>query len=124
MNETGRHREARNGALRKKLGERIVRTRQRRGWSQAGLARRLGVSRERLSKWERGLHAPSLDDLELLSEVLEVPLWDLGLGEPPEEEALSPVEMMTLARYFTAMNRLLRPWLERLRQESGAKRET
>jgi transcriptional regulator with XRE-family HTH domain len=102
------------------VGERIVRTRQRRGWSQAELARRLEVTRERLGKWERGATSPGLEELVWLSEVLQVPVWELGLGESPEEP-LSSAEMMTLARYFVAMNRLLRPWLERLRQESVAK---
>lgn len=76
------------------------------------------MSRERLSKWERGVHTPSLEDVALLSEVLGIPFWELGLGEAPEE-ALSPVEMLELARSFTAIGRLLKPWLDRLRPETA-----
>ncbi len=76
------------------------------------------MSRERLSKWERGVHTPNLEDVALLSEVLGIPIWELGLGESPEE-GLSPVELMELARSFTTIGRLLKPWLDRLRAEGG-----
>src|SRR4051812_7310747 len=85
MNENRRQRGLHKGALKKTVGERIVRTRQRRGWSQAELARRLEVTRERLGKWERGATSPGLEELVWLSEVLQVPVWELGLGESPEE---------------------------------------
>ena len=103
--------------MRKEFGLCIVRARKLQGWSQKELARRLGVPRERLGRWERGLHSPDLEDVAFLSEVLGVPLWDLGLGEPPER-ALSSAELMRLARSCVAMSRLLRPWLERLRRET------
>jgi transcriptional regulator with XRE-family HTH domain len=102
------------GSLRKTLGTRIVEARKRRRWSQVELARRLGVSRDCLGKWERGVCAPGLEELALLSRVLEAPLWELGLGEAPEE-SLGSGELLELARQLRAMSRLLRPWLERLR---------
>jgi putative transcriptional regulator len=101
--------------LTKELGLRIVGIRERRGWSQAQLAARLGVPRERLGKWERGLNAPSLDDLSALSEVLEVPLEELGLGRAPKKP-ISAVELKELTRYCIAMERLLKPWMDRRKE--------
>jgi transcriptional regulator with XRE-family HTH domain len=98
------------GGLTKELGLRIVRIRKRRGWSQAQLAARLGVPRERLGKWERGLNAPSLDHLSALSKVLEVPLEELGLGRGAKVP-ISAVELKELTRYILAMERMLKPWM-------------
>ena len=112
-------RDSRNGAperdLTKRLGLRIVGIRKRRGWSQAQLAARLGVPRERLGKWERGLNAPSLANLSALSEVLEVPLEELGLGLATEKP-ISSTELKELARYCLAMGRLLKPWRDRRKE--------
>ena len=91
-------RDSRNGVpgrdLTKELGLRIAGIRKRRGWSQSQLAARLGVPRDRLSKWERGMNAPSLDDLSGLSEVLEVPLEELG----PAAESLHPERCQALCQ--------------------------
>jgi transcriptional regulator with XRE-family HTH domain len=109
------------GDLRKRLGAGIVQARESRKWSQVELARRLEVSRDRLGKWERGLNEPGLEDLARLSEVLGLPLSELGLGEPPAE-SLAARELMALARQLLAMSRPLRPWLERVRKDSLRKR--
>jgi transcriptional regulator with XRE-family HTH domain len=103
------------GALRKELGRSVVEIRERRGWNQGELARRLGVPRGRLGKWERGLNEPSLEDLSALSETLEVPLEELGVGRRPDspEEPISPAELMELVRLVGAMGRLLKPWIQR-----------
>lgn len=86
--------------------------RKRRGWTQADLARRLGVPRERLGKWERGLNAPCLEDLAALSEVLEVPLGELGLGRSVQG-VLSAGELTQMVSHFNEIARLLRPKVER-----------
>ncbi len=65
---------------RRELGRRIVQLRKRRRWSQGELAGRLGVTRERVGNWERGEHAPPLEALAALGEVLRVPLDELVLG--------------------------------------------
>jgi putative transcriptional regulator len=111
------------GALRNELGRRVVEIRERRGWNQSELARRLGVPRGRLGKWERGVNEPSLEDLAALSETLEVPLAELGIGRTPEgpEAALSPAEVMELVRLMGAMGRLLKPWIQRRSSTPGAR---
>ena len=120
MSEQRRHRRSPEESLRKKIGTALAKARRRRKWSQSELARRLEMSRERLSKWERGIHTPSLEDVALLSEVVGIPFWELGLGEAPEE-VLSPVEMLELARSFTTISRVLKPWLSRLSPELARK---
>jgi transcriptional regulator with XRE-family HTH domain len=119
MDTPGSRRENPNRELKKELGARIVKARMRRGWRQAELARRLGVQRERLGSWERGRRAPRMEELVLLSEVLEVPFEELGLGRRVEEE-LSAAELTELARHLAAMARLLKPWMARLQAPGGA----
>lgn len=63
------------------MGRRIVQIRKRRRWSQGELARRLGVTRERVGNWERGDHAPPLEALAALGEVLRVSLDELVSGK-------------------------------------------
>jgi transcriptional regulator with XRE-family HTH domain len=116
MSEPTGQRKSLQESVRKQIGKAIAKARRRRRWSQSELARRLETSRERLSRWERGLHVPSLEDLALLSEMLGIPAWELGLGDGPVE-GLSSVELLELARSFSAIGRLLKPWLDRLRAE-------
>jgi len=118
MRETKRQRKSLQESVRKQIGRSIAKARRRRRWSQSELARRLETSRERLSRWERGLHTPSLEDVARLSEALETPVWELGVGDAPVE-AFSPVELLELARSFSTIGRLLKPWLDRLRSEGG-----
>jgi len=100
------------GALQKELGKRIVQRRERRGWKQAELAARLGVSRDQLGKWERGRNAPSLEDLAALSEVLEASLEQLGIGQGADEP-MPEVEVHELYFHLSAMARQLKPYLKK-----------
>lgn len=54
------------------IGERIVKLRRERGWTQAGLAGRLYVSDKAVSKWEQERGVPSLGCLEALADVFGV----------------------------------------------------
>jgi transcriptional regulator with XRE-family HTH domain len=74
------------------LGARIVRLRSEKGWGRTALARKLGVSRDRLSKWERGENAPPLEVLVRLGTLLAVTLDELVTGKPWAGEALSAEE--------------------------------
>ena len=42
----------------------VMRELRRRGFTQVELARRAGVARETLSRWESGVQRPSIEDLE------------------------------------------------------------
>lgn len=78
--------------LRKLIGLRIVRARQRRGWSQEALARRMGVTRWVLGRWERGLNSPSLEALVKLALVLETATDELLLGKPAPVAHIPPAQ--------------------------------
>lgn len=74
--------------VRQRLGRNIVRAREERGWLQTDLAKRLGISRARLSKWEKGEHAPPLAGLADLGRVLEKSLDALVLGTAEGEAGI------------------------------------
>jgi transcriptional regulator with XRE-family HTH domain len=85
-------------ALWKDLGSRIVEFRQRRGWKQSELARRLGMSPDRLSKLERGDRPPRITELFQLAAVFEISLDELAFGAPvAREPAVSIADPEALA---------------------------
>ena len=60
----------------------IKRLREARGWTQAELARRLGISRNGVNSWEQGLSVPSPACLVDLAKVFSVSTdYLLGLEE-------------------------------------------
>ena len=63
------------------VGQRIAQKRKELGLSQEGLAEKLSVSRQAVSRWERGETLPSSDLLKKLSEVFQVSINPL-LGSP------------------------------------------
>ena len=60
-----------------KVGERLVKYRQRAGLSQEELAARLYVTRQALSKWERGASVPSVDTLCEITRIFSVSFEEL-----------------------------------------------
>ena len=63
------------------LGERIKNYRQRAGLSQEQLAEKINVSRQAITKWENDSGMPDIDNLILLSKVMEISLDELVMGE-------------------------------------------
>jgi transcriptional regulator with XRE-family HTH domain len=64
------------------LGSRICELRSARGWSRAELASRLGLSKDRVAKWEQGVHGPHVPQLLTLGQVLRVSYDELLTGCP------------------------------------------
>lgn len=80
------------------LKKRLTALRTERGLSQEELAREVEVTRQTVSKWERGLIAPSTVNLIALGRLYGVSLDELVNGEPPageheEKEAETPEEV-------------------------------
>jgi transcriptional regulator with XRE-family HTH domain len=75
-------------------------------WSRAELARRLGTTRTRLLRWERG-SIPSLDKLILLSQVFETTL-DLLLAGRRIDDGLTPEQKEAAVRHLNHLAGLLR----------------
>ena len=67
-------------AVRRILGRNLCALRRRRKWSQEKLARQLGVTRGRVSKWETGEHSPPVEMLAALAEVLEARVEEIVSG--------------------------------------------
>ncbi len=64
------------------VGRRLRRLRRRKGWSQARLAKRIGVSQPYLSQLERGADRnPTLKVLQRLAKALKIPIADLVEGK-------------------------------------------
>lgn len=74
------------------LSERLLEFRKRRGLTQEDLAREIGVTRQAVSKWERGVIAPSTTNLIALGELYGVHLDELVHGEAPIREKAEEVK--------------------------------
>ena len=70
------------------LGERIVSLRQERNISQSDLAKRLDVSRQAVSKWEKGQSSPDTVKLIQLAELFNVEVEYLATGIKPEPKSV------------------------------------
>ena len=67
------------------IGIRLAALRKEHGLSQEELAFRLAVSRQAISKWERGESLPDTENLIALSRLYEITLDELINGAPSEE---------------------------------------
>ena len=59
------------------LNENIKQLRKNKGYTQETLAQQLGVVRQTVSKWEKGLSVPDAELLQKIAEVLEVDVGEL-----------------------------------------------
>ena len=71
------------------LGRGIAEKRKKIGWTQAGVAEKVGVDTETISRFERGVSLPSLITLEKLAHVLNTTAADLlaGTSSQPNDQA-------------------------------------
>lgn len=96
------------------IAERIKDLRQARGWTQAELARRMGITRNGINSWEQGLSMPSPGSLVELSRIFLVST-DYLLGV----ERLETINVTGLDERDVA---LLAELADRLRQKKGSSR--
>ncbi len=69
-----------------KIGKFIAEKRKEKGWTQEQLANQLGITKNAVSKWERGLGLMDMSLLKPLSELLNVSVNELLSGESIEKE--------------------------------------
>lgn len=67
------------------IADRLAARRRAAGYSQEALASKLGVSRQAVSKWERGEASPDTDNLIALAALYGVTLDDLLYADPSQE---------------------------------------
>jgi transcriptional regulator with XRE-family HTH domain len=90
------------------FGRRIALRRSERGWTRVELAKELGISRERLAKWERGENGPSPLLLIRLRAALGMSIDELMTGQRPEPGAMTDEQKRELAGCLERLARLLR----------------
>lgn len=84
------------------LNENIRTIRKNRGFTQEELAARLHVTRQTVSKWEKGYSVPDAELLSRMAEVLEVPVAEL-LGAP----SAPPADMEPIVEQLSRLNEQL-----------------
>ena len=69
------------------LNENIKRLRKDKGYTQETLAQQLGIVRQTVSKWEKGLSVPDAELLQKLAEILDTNVGELlGAASVPEKD--------------------------------------
>lgn len=63
--------------------------RELRGWSQDELAKRLGVSRSKISNYEQGIREPRFEDLEAIADI-----FNCTMAYLIEKDRLGPDDML------------------------------
>ena len=71
------------------LGEKIAVLRKQNGWSQEDLAEQLQISRQSVSKWERGICLPDVSVYLELCEILDMSINEFLAGEEIPAEKLA-----------------------------------
>ena len=89
------------------LGIRIAILRISKGWSQAELARRIGVSTSAVGMYEQGRREPSLGLLVRLAQELGVTTDYLLTGETLDTDPSSAPELLSISVRTEALVRLL-----------------
>lgn len=83
------------------IADAIRRARERMGWSQSELARRIGVSKTAVSKWEEGTTAPNRNRIELVARALGITPDALS---PYATTALSSVDLISTGTSIPIMD--------------------
>lgn len=71
-----------------KIGAMIKQNREAQGLTQTDLAEKLFISRQAVSKWENGKAMPSIDNIILISDLLDVSLDQLVKGDEQVMETI------------------------------------
>ena len=67
------------------LADKIIEERKKNGWTQEDLAQKLGVSRQSVSKWERGDGLPDITVLSNMAELFGISVDDFISSESPKK---------------------------------------
>lgn len=98
----------RDDELLRRVGQRVARARQERGWTQERIAETVGIEPATMSRWETGDRALSLSTLAAIADCLELALGDLlDIERPIPQTELSPddAELLRLFRGLPSSKR-------------------
>lgn len=79
-----------------KIGKFIAELRKKKKWTQEELAQMIPISREAVSKWERGITIPNSETLLILSNIFNVSVDSLLLGESATRNKKEQLQNLTL----------------------------
>lgn len=88
-----------------KIGTFIAQLRKEKGLTQDGLAFKIPVSRQAVSRWECGKTIPDSQTLLILSEIFDVTVNELLYGERKSQENEEKIENVTLDLYNSNKNK-------------------
>ena len=71
-----------------KIGKFIQELRKEKGLTQEELAEKLGITKNAVSKWERGISLMDLSLLKPLSEILDVSITEILSGDRIDDKSL------------------------------------
>lgn len=71
-----------------KLNDRLRTAREKRGWTQAEVAEKIGTTSVNVSRWENGITSPSRYYRQKLSTLYAISIRELGLAHESEEEEI------------------------------------
>ena len=96
------------------LGERLIKLRKGKKWTQTDLAEQCGVSRNSIVNWETGKREPKISDIQKLAEIFNVSPHDL-IGDgislinvSPDNERTSEAESEGLTYWVGMLDRARR----------------
>ena len=79
--------------LNNNFSNKLTELRKKKGYSQEELAEKLGLSRQAISKWERGESSPDLDNIIQLAKLYEISFNELFCVNEEKEEIIKEVEV-------------------------------
>ncbi len=79
------------------IGKFILKLRKEKGYSQNTLANIIPISRQAISKWERGITIPDSSTLVRLSEIFDVSINELLKGERSNDNSIEGLQKTTLS---------------------------
>ncbi len=83
--------------MNQQIGEKLYNQRKAAGYSQEELAEKIGVSRQAVSKWERGESSPDTENLIALAKLYEVSIDELIMGEKQPKANNEPADKVDVS---------------------------
>ncbi len=90
-----------------KTADRLQELRKSHGYSQEALSEKLGVSRQAVSKWERGESSPDTDNLIALADIYGITLDDILNGEKEMHDVKSAEKKEKKKSLYPDLGKLL-----------------
>lgn len=82
-----------------KIGKFLVQLRKEQNLTQYDIADQIPISREAVSKWERGITKPNKSSLERLSEIFDISVEEILIGKRLSKNKKEEIKKLTLELY-------------------------